>query len=170
MRTLNLFSVVMLLAGLVFFTSCKKEGPMGPQGPAGKDGNANVTSITYTISSWDTDNTIWYKDIIDSRITNSILENGDVRVFLESPAQSNVWLNMPFISPHNNYFTTYNYNVGLNVIRVVIYDSDGLLPAQPSSMRIKVVVIDGVSLAKAKKANIILNNYESLKNFFDIKD
>ncbi|MBK9798282.1 MAG: hypothetical protein IPP56_00630 [Bacteroidetes bacterium] len=79
-----------LMAGLLLFNSCAKDGETGPTGAtgaAGADGNANVKSFKFTVtnSQWtilasDT----WQYFYSCPAVTQDILDNGMVMVYWDA--------------------------------------------------------------------------------------
>ncbi|HEX3008755.1 MAG TPA: hypothetical protein VHO90_14180, partial [Bacteroidales bacterium] len=74
--------------GLLFY-SCVDEGPMGPEGVPGKDGlDAEVYSSGWlhpTAWSLDTKNNEWFFQIQNSNITDYMLDEGLVVVYMSVP-------------------------------------------------------------------------------------
>jgi len=174
---------------LVAFQSCKKgeTGPVGPQGPQGatgqngqngldgqdgRDGNANVFSETWVVpvGAWVQSNPFYYADITDYNITQDIVDGGSVQVFMESPNAPNVWLNMPWLEISNGtYFTQWNFNYGLNSVRIFKQDSDNTQTSLPSSTRrFKIVTIE--SYAMEANPNVNWQDYQQIKETFALEN
>ncbi|MCX7862425.1 MAG: hypothetical protein N2449_05460 [Bacteroidales bacterium] len=164
MKTKALLLGVIITVSL--FQACKKE--QGPQGPPGKDGNANVTAKVVNINQndWISGNKIWYVDILDTRITESVINNGMVKIFMESSSQSGVWLNLPWFEVYEDYTSIYNFNCGINAVRIFKEDTDAEMPSNPGFKKFKIVVIDGVSYKKYKEVNY--NDYNSILQNFNV--
>lgn len=143
--------------------SCKKEGP---RGPAGATGNANVHSMIDTVSTW-TSNPPSYKGTISySEITQDIIDNGAVLVYLSTG--SNTYSQLP-LTEYLSSSTSRSYEVETSVGQAVIIVSESdLITTNPGTLVFKVVTIAG----SARKANPDLNysNYEDVKKAFHLAD
>ncbi len=178
-----------LLLLLVVLQSCKKgdTGPAGPQGatgaqgqqgPAGQngadgqDGNANVFSTTWDVpvGAWVQSNPIYYADITDYNITQDILDNGSVQVFMESPTLAGAWLNMPWTEITTSaYFTQWNFAYNLNVVRISKQDSDNTQTGLPTSTRrFKIVTIE--SYAMEANPDVNWQDYQQIKETFELEN
>ena len=103
MKKVNLFRFSLLLAVIVVFTYCSKEGDAGPQGPAGPagptgqtgpqgpQGPAGTANVVY--SNWidvtftpqvpaPGDTTGWAATINAPKLVDSILNKGDIKVYV----------------------------------------------------------------------------------------
>ena len=125
-------TIFILLSMLLIVTACTKEGPAGKDGKDGVDGNANVhsTEITVYPNDWTQDGSVWSADKSVSSITQSVVDNGSVLVYIkwENNGQVN-YIALPYLN------LTYGYRVG----NVLFANS-----SQPTSVLIfKVVLIDG---------------------------
>ncbi len=155
----------------VFMFSCTKEGKVGPQGPAGingtngTDGNANVHSYTYNGASanWALSAPNYYCDLTVPEITQSIIDNGAVLVYLSNG--SGGWLALPFVQWYNGYGHQYNAVISVGAIRIWVSDSDLTQASNPGTVSFKVVVMDGVTLPK----NVDPKNYYEVSNYLNIK-
>lgn len=147
MKTKIYSLTVLTTVFLLLLTSCKKEveGPVGPKGPSGIDGNSNVKSYTVNVASsnWTLSGNVYYFDVPVAGITSSIINSGDVRIFMESTASVGVWLNMPWIDYFSSSaFSTYNYNYSLGGVRIFKTDSNLLAPTNPGVRNFKIVVVE----------------------------
>lgn len=120
--------LLMLLAGLFLFLSCKKEGPMG---------NANVRSDTVSLTNADWKwNSFWtlttstgttttyptrYAEINTELITRGIVDKGSVQVFFKPDnAAGSGWVPLPyiFLDFTRNYFFNFVYEYVPGKIRL----------------------------------------------------
>ena len=75
-----LFIIAVVVSGFIL-TSCGKEGP---QGPAGNDGNANVYSKTFVVTSWDQNSSNYFSDFYIASLTSDVHDNGAVIVYFSN--------------------------------------------------------------------------------------
>jgi hypothetical protein len=149
---------------LLTFSACKKEGPAGKDG---KDGNANVQSSTFTVTSWGYSAPSYYADINYSAITAGIINNGAVLVYLSNG--SGGYSQLPLtIYPSSSYSETLETVSGPGFVRIFITDSDLTAPITPGTLTFKVVVI----AASARMANpdVDLSNYNQVKKAFNLQE
>ncbi|MBA3898741.1 MAG: hypothetical protein H0X62_00790 [Bacteroidetes bacterium] len=156
------------------FYACKKDPIPGPKGDPGrngidgKDGNANVRGNTFTVytNDWKLDGNLFFYAQDMPTITQNIVNNGSVQVFME--LATGYWVNMPYqeYNPNDGYFSTFNFVYGLNYIEIYKIDSDLLEPENPGTRTFKVVAI--ASSALVAKPDLDLTDYEVLKENFDI--
>ena len=165
----NITFVLMVLSLTII--SCEPEvivGPEGPQGPAGLDGNANVVSIEKTVGSTDWiaegsagEDLYYYYEISVPQITQDILDDGFVIVFLKS---GDYYTALPTVyyfysSTYDYYYsTTIRYHFGPRTVRLEIQDSDLFTYRPEKTLAFKIVVIGG-SVA----SSINLNEYSEVE-------
>lgn len=124
--------------GLLILSACTKveKGPKGDAGPAGK--NTKVASSQHQVlaSSWSNtgDTTIWRASVDVTSITQEIISNGSVQVFV---LKNNVWQALPYMEADT--YTKFGYEAGK--IHLSCADSHGLLPDKPGSDTYKVVTL-----------------------------
>lgn len=161
----KIFGTTMIIGMLVFSTSCKK-GDTGPAGTNGKDGNANVVSSTITSSNWVYTSPSWKIDFTYPAITQSIIDNGAVLVYLQVGSAYN---QLPLTTyPSSTYSRTYEVSSYVGGVAIYATDSDLTQPANPGSKKFKVVVIAASGLKQ--NPNVNLDNYEEVKAAFNIQD
>lgn len=170
MKIIKFLTIGLLIAGVTSLSSCKKEGPIGPAGKDGIDGNANVTSNTFTVNSWNwtLSDYVYYADLSVPSITSSIANTGLVQVYMESTSSPGVWLNMPWTEWFSSYTSTYNFNHGTGSVRVFKADSDLQAPSNPGLRRFKVIAIE--SSGMIANPDVDWANYESVKETFNLAD
>lgn len=109
-------------------------------GPAGKDGNANVSSKTYSVSSWSVPaGGQIYADISDADITQAIIDSGSVMVYLYN---TNYWTPLPYNHYFSDHFIATTFQCKTGSVRIVVTESDLTNPPQ-DLLSIKVVTIAG---------------------------
>lgn len=133
-------TIIVCLAFLslaLFISSCTKEGDIGP---AGKDGNANVSSKYYTVSSWSVPAAgSIYTDIANSDITQSVIDSGSVMVYLNV---NNAWTPLPYNRYYSNHFIATTFQCTAGNVRIIVTESDLTNPPQ-DILSLKVVTIGG---------------------------
>ncbi len=154
-------NVIFAILTVALFTSCN-----GTTGPQGKDGNANVHSYLYNVSSndWEQVSPDYKVTLSTPYITQDILDKGAVLVYIEAVAQ-NYWLLLPY-SDYNSlllYITT--------VGQIEIYSGyfDRSQKPNPGAHTFKVVAIAGSELLIMPK-NLDLTNYQEVAKYFNIMD
>ncbi len=170
------FYILLIAVIPLLFTSCAKDGqigPEGPQGPPGADGIINISSFYYTLyeNNWSEFGEpgigFGYSAVMDfPEITEDVLNYGAVLVYLYQ--DGNLYsLPITFVnSGDGGYMTSIWVTLQLEQIVVTFQDSDGLT-VNPGTQEFKVVIIDG-SIVIPQSLN--LNNYEEVKNYFNLKD
>ena len=163
-----------IVASMLLFTSCGKDGATGPagatgpQGPAGTNGTngvANIASYTGSTqnSSWVVNPNNYELDATFpvSAITQDVVTNGTIQVFL-GDGTGNQWSAMPFSLTDIEF--NYTYSVG----QVVIQETQGnlTLPANPGVRQFKFVVIP--SGARKAHPEVNFHNYNEIKKAFNV--
>ena len=128
-----------LAVGILFVTSCTKQGPVGPQGPTGATGNANVIGSDHiTVNAWTYyaptftySATFAYADI-----TSSVANYGLVEIYEQYTDGS--WTNLPDIN--NGVQTVFNFSTGSFTIYMSKVDGS-YMPAPSNPITFRVVVI-----------------------------
>ena len=163
MKIIKLVTIVFLIA--MTFSNCEKVTVTGPAGEDGKDGNANVVSSSITSGSWSFVSPSWSQSFSYSAITQDILDNGAVLVYVASGVN---YYQLPYtFYPTSSYSRTYNYVHYLGGLKVYVTDSD-LNTSEPGTLKFKVVVIEASGLMK--NPNVDLNNYQAVKKAFNLTD
>tara|TARA_R110000868_G_scaffold289130_1_gene549273 strand:+ start:189 stop:761 length:573 start_codon:yes stop_codon:yes gene_type:complete len=184
LKSFKVAAAAIAMVGMVF-TGCAGEdgdaGPAGPAGTAGVDGNANVSSSTFTVLSADWTGTGTKRDTLSvPGITQAVVNTGSVQVFQTSSQVSDslVWAGLPFsyiigLNTQNGTVAATitiqaEYNVGevyLSVINSLGANITGSANF-PGDRQFKVVVIPSSS----KIEGVNLNNYEEVKAVYGIKE
>ncbi len=165
MKIIKLVTIGFLIAVATTFSNCEKVTVTGPAGEDGKDGNANVVSSSITSGSWSFVSPSWSQSFTYSAITQDILDNGAVLVYVASGVN---YYQLPYtFYPTSSYSRTYNYVHYLGGLKVYVTDSDLNTP-EPGTLKFKVVVIEASGLMK--NPNVDLNNYQAVKKAFNLTD
>jgi hypothetical protein len=135
-------NLVILMAAIVLFASCGKDGAPGAQGPPG---NANVNSYVYDVNSWVT--TVsppyeCYTDLSVPEITGSVISGGTVQVFEGNASSgSSIWYAMPY----SFQGTEVSFDISIGGVRIYrTYDSGNPITPPSVIVEYKVVVIPPV--------------------------
>jgi hypothetical protein len=160
----NLSVISMCVAFSLLFISCTKEGPQGPQGNPGLDGNANVHSYLYHVTSWTLDGTEYYNVLLADYITQDILDNGAVLVYMSNGSGS--WLALPFTMWYNGYGEVTSQVISVGGITIWVSDSDLAPQAYPGNIDFKVVAIGGST--KSAMSAIDLKDYSAVAKFLKL--
>jgi hypothetical protein len=132
----------LFLASAIIVGSCTKNiaGPKGDPGTPGGSGNLKETLIPTFVrdsSTWTFDNYFWTNEIFILEITKNVIENGEVRVFINDGVE---WHPLPHAV--GNIFTQMSVKEGfLELTRKKIHDGP---PARPENMKIRVTIFSPV--------------------------
>ncbi len=185
----------LLLALPLFFVSCTKEGPVGPAGPAGPagptgaagaagtqgaQGNPGTANVIYsdwidTVTFQGTDTTGWIAGISAPQLVDSILNTGEIKVYLNYGSDSadnqlitplpvvdifilgGVYIN-PYFSPQ---FITLTATADVSSFTLRTYHH----------FRYRYILIPGGTAAGRKPTGgINWNNYAEVKRYLGLKD
>lgn len=156
-------SLVIFGLAIISIVGCTKEGPIGP---AGADGNANVVSSSFSSSNWVFGSPNWSLVLVYSAITQEIIDNGAVLVYLKN-GQS--YLQLPLtIYPTANYSTSLEVASFVGGVKIFWTDSDLVQPNNPGNREFKVVAIAATGLAQ--NPDLDYTNYEAVKQAFNLSD
>jgi hypothetical protein len=148
---------LILITSLVIVASCKKDDDSAY-------GNAKIYSKQYTVT-WTISAPGYYCTMSDANITQDIVDNGIVEVYMYNG--SDAWISLPITMPETStYSSTFTPVHYLGGVTVWAYDTDTEQSADPGSTTFKIVCIS----AAAKLANPSLdwNNYAEVKNAFNL--
>lgn len=166
MKNVALF---LFVACATMFSACTKEGPKGDTGPAGPKGNANVvsSSVTAFASDWQYTAPSWRMNIAYPAITQDILDNGAVLVYMKNNQSS--WSQLPLtIYQSATYSTSIEVVTGLGGLSIFWTDSDLLQPINPGGATFKIVVVAASGMAL--NPDVDLNDYQAVQRAFDLED
>jgi len=123
-----------------------------------------MDSQTATIASWTYSAPSYYGDISNSAITQDVLDNGAVLVYLN--ASNNNWNQLPLtIYTSSSFSSTLQVSNSLGNVRIFWTDSDLTQPSTPPSLTFKVVVLTPKILSE--NPDLDLNNYEEVKSLIN---
>lgn len=168
MKAKSLFITASMAVSVVFFQGCKKEGPPGPQGPTGETGPAGPDARTFNFSL-----TFNPGDTFKSYAGITGFDAGDVvltYVLYETIGGTGYWTQIPVIlSDYVNFVPEFSESTGFLYINSLKADGTAGSPWTSSyTFAFKAVLIKSSGLAK--NPNVDLNNYEEVKNTFNIPD
>ena len=152
MKHLNILLIALLLLGA---GACKKDKyqEVGDY--------PEMSTSTASISVWNYSSPSYYGDISVSAITQDVLDNGAVLVYVSGG--NNNWNQLPL-----TFYTSASYSSTLEVtnfvgmVRIIWTDSDLLQPTTPPTLTFKVVVLTPKMLSE--NPNLDLNNYEEVES------
>lgn len=172
-KTWILLSVILLGITLFICSSCQKDGatgPQGPRGPAGQNGNSNITSKTFTMTSWPFSAPYYYSNLSVPELTTNNIDSAMVMVYFSTVGS--VWLALPYTQYHSpyNYYMGFNTSAG-NVQVTWFYDSSLSSGSDPNTyygttIRCKVVIIPPALIRPA----VNYKSYEQVKASYDLKE
>ena len=146
-----------LIALIIAFSGCAKDGKTGP---AGANGNANVQSSTFTNQgfAYVSANNDYEINMSVAAITQTVLDRGSMMVYLQAASATNGWVALP-ASIAGVELNVAFYLGSAQVVSTVA--SSGLF-------NLRVVVIP--PSARIKNPNVNWKNYEEVKEIFNLKD
>lgn len=179
-----------MLALVILFTACTKDGPEGPAGPAGpqgpagpagangpmgEPGTANVIysdwlNVTYEPAS--EDSSVWIADVAAPKLDSLILNKGEMKVYLNAGTLSDplviplptldILITGIIINPY--------YSVG-SILLSAAEDASSFTDAGSGEMawQYRYVLIPGGTAAKKYKL-VDWNDYKQVKAFLNLKD
>lgn len=183
MKKLTLRSVAALLvATLMLFSSCSKEGPEGPQGPQGAQGaqgpqgpqgadgdpgTANVIysqwtdTVTYYLASATTTDTI-VGQLLAASLTEDIVNNGEVKVYANLGSAGDPYVvPLPYSNANGNFIEIYFYVGGIDILSNI----------NISGLPLRYILIPGGTAAERKAWPAIdWSDYAAVKKYLNLKD
>lgn len=157
----NSIKLMTLVLSLIVVVSCKKDDDSAYQ----QKGNyPTLYSKQYTVT-WTLNAPGYFCTIDDANITQAVVDNGYVEVYLSN--DSGGWIALPITMPvTSTYATTYTPVHYLGGVTIWAYDTDTQQTADPGSTTFKVVIISAV--ARQANPTLDLNNYEEVKKTFNL--
>lgn len=171
MKTLHTF----IFGTAVLLSSCAKDGEDGAQGPQGPQGNANVQSMTFSVSPGDwspfgTSGQVGYGfgvNVIAGIITDEIVDDGAVLLYLKSATDR--WTALPVTIPEGSTWNkTWLYHYGDQNVQIEVYDDDQLTVAPTQVNVFKVVAIANSGMMLEDGVNP--NSYEDVSRYYGLED
>jgi hypothetical protein len=196
MKKFNLFCSSLLLAVILIFASCAKDGDTGPQGPAGPAGPAgpngptgpqgpagaanvvysNWLDVTYqpdTIHNPDAsiDTLSWSATINAPKLVDSIVNRGTVKVYLNMNLLNSgtafvTPLPLADISIFGLFITPYFSTQQITLISNG--DASSFTDSNVKYLQYRYVIIPGN--VPGRMATIDWNNYDAVKKYLNLKD
>jgi hypothetical protein len=172
-ETGHVYSFLLLM---VMFLRCTgPEGPMGPQGIDGKDGLDGINyihSVIYDVdhSDW-SGNTDGYNVFLDvPELTEDIYYNGAVLVYrlIETEPKSFNLLPYTYVDNALTIYMDFDaYVGGINLMYKEVFDGVNDTPAPAAIMSFKIVIIEGIPLAKLKTL-VNINDFAAVSKMLTI--
>jgi hypothetical protein len=162
----------LLVLIMLTFNSCKKEDYDSKYQPKGTYGNSNISSSTWTVTSWANNGFNYYSDFNVSALTSSVQNSGTVQVFVSIDGGTN-WVALPYTvyNTPSNYLWSYITQTGLVEVK---WTYDGTtLGSDPNTVygavcQFKIVCISVAGLAA--NPNTDYTNYRAIKRDFNLAD
>lgn len=158
--TYVIFSTLLILLG-----GCKK-GADGAPGKDGKDGSVNVTSRTFSVSSWSSNSSRWYTQLSMPELTSANVNTAAVLVYIGTT--SNNWIAIPStVVLTTNYFWGFIYTLSIVEVR---WDYNGVgIGSDPNTIygatvQVKVVVIP----PSLRKKDVDHTDYTAVANAYQL--
>lgn len=171
-KLISIILGLILLGSLTTLYSCKKDDT--EYQPKGAYGNANVTSHTFTVNSWNATSSMFYSHFTISNLTVGVQNGGAVMVYLSINDGTN-WNALPctFYSSSNHY--TMSFLTATNLVEVRWTNSSGtaITGNDPNSMfdatcKFKIVIF--APAAWLAPPDVDFKNYEEVKRTFNLAD
>jgi hypothetical protein len=183
----------LLLALPLFFASCAKQGPVGPAGPAGPQGTPGAAGATGTqgsqgnpgtanviYSNWldvaytGSDSTGWTAEIPVPQLVDSILNNGEIKVYFNAGSDS---AGSQAIFPLPIYDAFY-FGIIINplftpqkITLVASGDASSVTDNGNHYFQYRYILIPGGTAAGRKpNGGVNWNNYAEVKKYLGLKD
>jgi hypothetical protein len=187
-------SVLLLAITLIIFASCSKTGPAGatgpagPQGPAGGNGPTGSTGATGTAnviySNWlnvkftGTDTTGWFAQITATQLVDSIINKGDVKVYLNvgsDSADNQLIFPLPItdILITGAIINPFYQAQAINIVSTADVSSDSLRGYHYFQYRYVLIpggINTGGRIAGGRNTTINWNDYKQVKQYLGLKD
>lgn len=173
MKTTKITMMLLTIVTVILLSACAKDGKTGPQGPAGTNGtngNANVvsSSITTTSLSWSANAPFYTTSIGYAAITQDIIDNGAVLVYISNTAGT--YQQLPFTYyPASSYSRTYTFAYAVGTVTIYVSDSDLVIPDNPGAVTFKIVVMAASAKRELQQKHVDLNNYSEVVTYLNIQ-
>jgi hypothetical protein len=150
--------IYLAIAGAIF-TSCTKDGPAGPEG------NANVTSDTFSIPAWSTYSYCYYYDFYTSKLTHDIANSGAVETYLSTDGGNN-YITLPQI-----FYDTVNYWMRVRTEYDLVelqwwYNGSGNIGVSPNTYFGATCMVKAVYISASMRQNhpkVNWSNYQEME-------
>lgn len=176
---LKVLRIFLLIFTTLLFTRCVgPEGPAGFDGRDGEDGIDGIDGINYTHSAiYDINPSDWTGDVngydvyIDvPEITQDIYYNGAVLVYRLIEVEPISFNMLPYTYVDNSLAVYLDYDAyigGIDLMYKEVLDGVNDTPVIENTMSFKVVIIEGIPLAKLKGI-IDVTDYSAVAKMFNI--
>lgn len=161
-----------LLLSLLFVQCIGPEGPKGDDGLDGLDGINNVHAVIYDVNpaSWEGDVNGYYAYLDVPEITEGIYYNGAVLVYRIFETAPKTFNSVPYTYVDNTLIISMDFDAyvgGIDLIYKEVFDGVNDTPAPTELMSFKVVIIEGLPLAKVKSL-VDVNDLSAVTKLFNI--
>lgn len=168
MKTLMKTLATSIIATTLLFTACKK-GDTGPAGATGANGSANVTTQTYTVTSWiDVGSGYqWSTNLNVTALSASTQSKAAVEVFLSVDSAKH-WKALPY-TDFGGQPVYMNFTTSTNSVQITWFNSFGNTISDPNTAfgtncQFKVVVIPPAMV----KPNVNTHDYNTIKAAYNL--
>jgi len=159
-------NTLLILLMALAIGSCTKRGPQGPTGPQGpqgvqgQQGNANVQGGQVTVNfNWDAATSYGTADIDYDAITQSIVDNGAVLVFMSNG--NGGWISLPYTDYSGTGVSiSYYFVYAVGTVRIYFSEQDLNNTYMPASATFKVVAV--APAQKQAHPNTNWKNYDEV--------
>ncbi len=162
--TFRALFTLFLIGFMIVSGSCTKEesAPAGPRGAAGPAGTSPLYSVgTFTVNSWTASGNAWVSQIGFTQITQSIVDNGTIQVFIQYGTE---WWALPDIDGKNS--TVYGFAPGY--VSLINSNSDFTPAVNPGVRVFKIVIISQIK--KQDNPDVDWTDYKEVKRVLKLKD
>ncbi len=158
---MKLQAATAVLALIVLFTGCAKDGADGPAGPAGPQGNANVRSETFSVSpgDWSTMSGGYAVNRSTSIVTNEIVSTGSLLAYFKA-GSANQWIALPFSG--GGLSIAYQYGPGQ--VQIEYYSGSPI--TQVTEWKIVAIASSGMIV----DSGVNVHDYEAVRAHFDLEE
>jgi len=160
-------------------------GATGPAGPTGATGTANVIYSAWTTPATYTKDTVFsvfhfYANIAATKITQTILDKGTVLVYGKLDGYNpTIWpadqvsplpISLTYQQGSTTYTDTWSALVTLGNVQIDFVNDRNLYNGIANSHQFRYVIIPGAVLTASVNKHINFNNYNEVKQAFNLKD
>lgn len=170
-RHFSLFALLILSSSLIF-SSCKKE-VVGPQGPKGDTGNANIRVINFGTRTFFGSQNYTIPNVSKEEMDKSIL----LVYYNPSNESETSWYPAPGLGSTGSYDVRYAvYKVESNspdyslLVRLHDPNTGGNYNNEVTFSKLKVVLAPATSINNVDMPTVDLNDYQSVKEFYNIEE
>lgn len=179
--------LISILALSAFSCEDGEDGMDGPQGPAGQDGNANVSSYSFSVNRQDWGDNLHYgesnifrafnipSDLIGGYDMSSVIAQGGAVLLYSDGGVINRQTAIPFSFTYEGIGIKLNAAINSNDLLISKttngYDNVAIsLNEIPEEIRFIIVLIPNEIQEKMNDQKIDLTNYQAVANYFNLPD